>query len=127
MAAEFRPRTVVAEATGSIRSITRTHADRETTLRRDPVGRYVTDLGAAVDQRAAAKLFDTLAGLRVERFIDPPADLGDAVAELRVLGEAGTVHRLVLYPEGVAAMGDRWFTLPAGAYEILNAEVPLSP
>ncbi len=130
--AEYRPRTLIPATVGDLRSVTRVDGVGEhrvggagsTTIRRDNLGRYVTDLGAAVDQRSAATLLDTLAGLRAERFLDEPApDGAEPVAKLDVLHDSGQVYHLTLYPERIGSLDGQRFLLPESAYAALR--IPL--
>ncbi len=73
--AELRNRTALAITTLDIEQIAVARGETLLTLTRNADDDYVDAGGAAIDQSAAGGLFDTLAGLRVQRYVtaEPPA------------------------------------------------------
>jgi hypothetical protein len=66
---EFRFRTVLPIASADIRKIALTTAAGTMNIERDDAGRYTCTDGGKIERAAAGGLFDTLGGLRVERFV----------------------------------------------------------
>lgn len=70
---EYRNRTVLAFDSESIISVRLAHGSAQRTIAREGA-RYLDVAGDAVDEAAAAGLFDVLGGLRVERFLAPVSE-----------------------------------------------------
>ena len=68
----------------------------KTTVAKGPTGQYVRDDGTAVDQQAAAVLFNTLTGLRIRRYIKQIEPLDDAIATITGTTIAGKQFTLTL-------------------------------
>lgn len=113
---EYRDRTLFAIGISDIESITVAGEEESITLRQDESGRYVADGDRAVDQAAAGTLFDTLAGLRVKRYL-PPAHVPQPPLKFEVKTHAGKSYRLAFSVsddgKNVATDGEQWFTLDA--------------
>ncbi len=76
--AEFRDRTAINLGSDEIKNVVVQEGSRTITLAKDILGKFVSAEGYNVDQSAAGALFDTLAGLRVNRYLGasvakPPA------------------------------------------------------
>ena len=118
VAEEFRDRIVLTATADQIDSVTLVgDGNHTTTITRDDSGRFIRDDGQAADQAAAAMLFDTLAGLRVERFVQPQ-HLPQPPQRVVLKTQDGQTHRLAFSatPEGdgvLATNGDQWFYLTA--------------
>ena len=125
--AEFRHRTVLQAANDDIRQITVARNGQAITIKKDADGKYVSSDGEAkIDQGSAGGLFDTVAGLRVERYISAPAKQ-DAAATITVqTNEATYVLKLAEGNTGTidpAGEGLSWFTLGDDSVEKLTADV----
>jgi hypothetical protein len=109
--AEFRPRTVLKVDAAAIESVTIAEADDTQQVTRDSTGRYVDGAGEALNQSAAAGLFDTLAGLEAERFRAPDTVKLDLAQPQRTLtiATADATHTLALWQ---ASQND--FNVPMG-------------
>lgn len=81
LTAEYRDRLVLPLAMDQIASVTIDDGEKRVTLSRDG-SNYVDESGARVDQAAAAGAFDTLANLRVERYL--PASAATIAEDARV-------------------------------------------
>jgi len=121
---EFRDRTVLAHSISDIKWVKVVGQEKSWTIRRNDDGTYVADQGQEVDQSAAGNLFDTLAGLRVERFIQP-AHVPQPPVKIILETRDGRTHRLAFLPPekgySVATNGDQWFMLNAETVKSLNA------
>lgn len=122
LSAELRDRTAVAVSAAQIASISLAG----TTYNRDERGMYSVGNGTRFDQQAVAAMFDTAAGLRVERWIDAATvtmDRKQPTHTLTITPRDGDVIAVALWPAAqndlnrpVGRVGDRYFTLPAGDY-----------
>ena len=141
--AEYRYRTVLPLRTEQIRRVTIRHGDQNVVIHREDNGRYADAIDADVDPAIGGALFDTLAGLRAERFVKPlhlPAD-ATTVIEIETLVNtpsrtetAGstdaveTTYRLVICNlaghKNTATLNNQWFTLDQQTLEQLR--VPLT-
>jgi len=123
---EFRDRTLFAVGLSDIQSVTVVYEDGSVTLGPDESGRYVADDDQEVDQAAAGALFDTLAGLRVERYFEP-VHVPQPPIKFEIKTRDGRSYRLAFSesegPQNVATDGDRWFALDAET--IARLRVPL--
>lgn len=99
LTAEFRPRKVLGFAAAAITAVTLSEGDTTIQVTRGEGGHYVAASGEALDQAAAAGLFDTLAGLEAKRFHAPDALNLDTVAPTRTLSlqTADATHTLALW------------------------------
>ncbi|MEX0774791.1 MAG: DUF4340 domain-containing protein [Phycisphaeraceae bacterium] len=98
---EFRYRTVLSLGAEQIQQVTATREGQTVTVRKDSQDRYVADSGTEVDQSAAGGIYDTLAGLRAERFGPVEAakiDLAKPNVTLDVATRDGQVHQVHLWP-----------------------------
>ncbi len=139
--AEFRDRTVLASPIGTIRSVAVTRGGESVTIVRATSGRYSEASDQALDEAVAAGVFDTLAGLRAERFIDAPQNDGpdrDLGISLLITMTDETRQELFLFGEitrpdaargaepVVARLGDRWFYISAALGQKLGAPLAQS-
>lgn len=93
--AELRDRTVLPITTLDVDSITVTRGETIYTLLRDADDAFVDAGGAAIDQSVAGGLFDTLAGLRVQRYVAATAPETPAMT-LTVTTKSGGTHTLLI-------------------------------
>ncbi len=136
--AEYRERTVLTMSADQIESVTVTGAETGVTITRDGQ-RFVTDLQGEIDQAVAAGVFDTLAGLRAERYVRPlhlrpedidftiefkaSEDVPRAPAVIRFVGMQGYQTTVAL--DELPVTGPmRWFTL--SPEDIRKLRAPLS-
>lgn len=99
--AEFRYRTVLPIKVEEIGQVTLKRGDTTIVIDRGADGRYARADGEALDDAAAGRLFDELAGLRVERYRDAgkvKADLAKPVTTLVLQLTGGTARTLALWP-----------------------------
>lgn len=127
LTAEYRDRLALPLTLEQIQSVTLTSGDRSETLTRGADSRYINGQGESVDQTQAASVFDTLAGLRVERWL-PLTEAGDgeAALELVIASGEGATRTLRLTPDnrtGNLAGEDRSFLLSADDVEKLTAPI----
>ncbi|MEE9212023.1 MAG: hypothetical protein V3U29_05160, partial [Phycisphaeraceae bacterium] len=129
--AEFHHRTVLPIMIDDIASVTITKDDKSLAITKT-ADVYVSEGGEEVDQSAAGALFDTLAGLRVQRYAAPlhlrPQDIAttivirtnaDETHTLRLIGlEDYTTTATIDPPRG---NGLDWFTLEPATVEKLTA------
>ena len=125
--AEFRDRTVLQAANDDIQQVTIARNGQTVTIKKDADDKYVSAGGATkIDQASAGGVFDTVAGLRVERYISAP-EKQDAVATITVqTTEASYVLKLAEGNTGTidpATDGLNWFTLSDDSVEKLTADV----
>lgn len=125
--AEYRDRTVLPLSLEAIESVTLGTGEQAVTLRRDADQRYVAEGDATVDQAAAGALFDTLAGLRVERYVTPPAEGAATVQRtLTIAGKGGQSFTLELVQAGdqtLGRLGEQWFTVDDETRKAVSAQV----
>ena len=121
---EFRYRTVLPLGVEQIASVEFSNPEGSVRLERDRSGAYVSGSGQAVDPEMAAEVFETLAGLRVERFTQP-LHVPLPVTTVTVTSATGQEYRLVLPRlsghETTATLGQQWFELDAKAIAVLLA------
>lgn len=97
MAGEYRDRVLLSVRQAEIDSVTLGWADDAATLARDDDGRYVAEDGRSVNQGAAGRLFDTLAGLRVARYeAVEPDELPEPTLRLTVRVQDERSHELAI-------------------------------
>ena len=131
--AEFRYRTVIEAANDDIEQVAVSRGDDTVTIEKDEDGKYVSVDGDQLDQAAAGGLFDTLAGLRVERYVKPlTMQDQDAAARitlrtkdqktcvLRLAGKEGQTDVATIEPAGE---GLGWFKLSEDALGKLTGEL----
>lgn len=123
LTAEYRDRTVFDATMRQLDVVQYTESGRLTRFKRDELGRFaVVDAsgkrvpGFEVNQQVAAALFDALAPLRVDRFVDQPDDVKPGDAERVIRTRTDTLKQLELrfaFPNHptLATNGERWFTL----------------
>lgn len=121
LTAELRDRDLLAVAIEDIASV----AVGGETYHRSDQGQYTRDGGGELDEAKVGALFDTLAGLRAQRYL--PAAWGEKIeatpVKLRITLRSGESHELGVWRaevEGadtpIGRMGERCFTLrPIGA------------
>ena len=124
---EFRDRTLFAVGLSDIESITVAYEEGSVTVRQDDEsGRYVAHDDQEVDQAAAGALFDTLAGLRIQRYFQP-VHVPQPPIKFEIKTRDGRSYRLAFSEsegqKNVATDGDRWFALDADT--IARLSVPL--
>ena len=123
---EFRNRTVLPAVIDQIESVQIIRGEASVSIRRDEFNQYVAQEHVGIDQSAAGRLFDTLVGLRVDRFIEPTHI---SLPPLRVVLQSpdGQTHRLAFAqpndPQAAVTNGDQWFTLEAETLQQLNAAI----
>jgi hypothetical protein len=94
---EYRPRTVLALTSDQIRQVSIEDGDAVMLLSKDSSGVFVSDSAEPIDQAAAAGIFDTLAGLRVQRYASPlPMTVADVDRTLTVTATDGQSYHLML-------------------------------
>ncbi len=115
---EYRDRTAIELTNEEIRQVTLTRGEETVTIRRGDDGRFTMDAGAgageaegeaAADQAQAATVFDTLAGLRVERWLDEAGESRPAGGMIRVelTPASGETRELTLSTEdGSGTLGE---------------------
>ena len=122
---EFRYRTVLPLKPEAIRAVTIQAGDKSMTIERGEGSQYEESSGRLLDQAATARLFDTLAGLRVQRFVEPLHLPTDAATTIEVTADDGQSYRLVLGHrpghEQTATLGSQWFILNQETLEHLRA------
>ena len=69
LTAEYRDRTALDLNTDNIASVTVEAGDQTLVVSKNADDQYVTESGTEIDQSKAGKMFDTLAGLQVERYV----------------------------------------------------------
>lgn len=124
LSAEFRLRNIVPLTVQDIEAIEVIREDGAVRVGRDETDRYVAQSQIQIDQAAAGQLFDTVAGLRVDRFI-PPQHVPQPPLRMVIHTRHGKTYRLAfLEPQDsrcVATDGDQWFTVNADTFAKLNA------
>ena len=117
---EFRYRTILPMSTSDIASISVTNDGNILTIEKNDDGDYVGTEGEKIDESAAGGLFDTVAGLRVKRYVSE-LDTGQGTCTIEVRTKDNNVHHLVLTPSG-ATLDDQAFTLEDDARQKLEAD-----
>lgn len=121
---EFRLRTVLPLSINEMTSVQVIRQDGSVTIKRDQDGKYVDQDGHDVDQSVVGVLFDTLAGLRVDQFIQPE-HVSQPPLKIVVKTNSGQTYRLAFATPKetryVATNGQQWFTVDADTYRKLNA------
>ena len=119
--AEFRDRTVLAVALSEIKSV----EVAGLVVTRDEDGKFAGASGEKINQSAAGALFDTLAGLRVERYVG--AAVGLPVRTLKITTTDGKSRTLNLMGLGgqsrAASLDGRWFVLEESTLSKLKADL----
>jgi hypothetical protein len=119
--AEFRDRTVLAVALSEIKSV----EVAGLVVTRDDDGKFAGASGEKVSQSAAGALFDTLAGLRVERYVG--SAVGLPVRTLKITTTDGKTRTLNLLGLGgqsrTASLDGRWFVLEESTLTKLKADL----
>ncbi len=121
---EFRLRTILPVGISEIESVQLIRPGGSLTIKPDANGQYSDLEGKAVDASIAGGLFDTLAGLRAERFISPE-HIQEPPLKIVVKVTSGQTYRLAFAaPQDgryVVTDGERWFTLDTDTYDKLDA------
>lgn len=92
LAAELRDRTVLPITTVGVNAVVVSHSDSLLTLSRNADDDYVDAGGATIDQSAAGGLFDTIAGLRVERYVTAaPPDAPAITIDIQLADKTHTI------------------------------------
>ncbi len=98
--AEYRYRTVLEFKADEIVKVTVTRGNRSITVSKDDNDQFASDDEQLIDQAAAAGLFDTLAGLRIQRHLEQlqfePAQPATKI-EIELKGDV--THGIVVAPE----------------------------
>ncbi len=120
---EYRQRTVFPIEIDQVQQIRVIEEPGPVVIKRDASGQYTADNGLAIDSSAVGALFDTLAGLRVERYL-PPVHVPQPPVKFEVTTKQGKTHRLAFAQSPqhghVATNGDQWFTLDGQTLNKLN-------
>jgi len=124
LTAEYRDRTVFDASIHQLGVVQYTASGRVLRLKRDELGRFaVVDAAGKrvagygrLNQQIAAALFDALAPLRVERYVEKPEDVKPGDARRVIHTRTDTLKQLELrfdFPDhaALATDGERWFTL----------------
>ncbi len=125
LTAELRPRTMLEWSVDRIASVRR----GELTVKRDSEGNFTTESGD-LPEAQSGKLFDTLAGLRAQRFTNIDAykiDRNHPTATLTITSHDGEQHTLRLWAPSTNDWNDAvaridqgaWFTLDGGTFAVL--------
>ncbi len=111
--AEFRYRTVLEMTIDQINQVTIEGANGTLTIAKDEAGQYTSNEGRRIDQSGASILFDTLAGLRVLRFIEPPTEQLELeqLARIHIEAKEGHSHQCIIYSDGQSRIDNRWFII----------------
>lgn len=133
LTAEYRPRTILSASSDEIASVTVQVSDTEPViLQRDAEDRYVSNSGQSMNQSRAGALFDALAGLKVERYVEPDAEANQRLGPVRrvtVALQDGRTHELVIHGENdgrgarFAALDGRPFRLRPRDHDRLTATI----
>lgn len=134
LSAEYRQRTVLDLAASQIQTVTIESDSNTATVQKNDADQYVTSDGETLNQEAAAGLFDTLAGLRVQRYLTKLPDNAAADRSLTIRTTTGDAHRLQLYTasrgeqvQAVGLLADQVFTLDPQTAGKLTAELAAAP
>lgn len=129
LTAEFRDSLLLPFSQSDIAQVTLQRDSSRLTIRRDDLGRYVSDPAAELNQSAAASLFSTLAGLRAERLLSPADALSSPHLSLLIETTTGQKATLTLSPapdQPATLSGDfgqKTFRLPKDTFEKLTADL----
>ncbi len=118
LTAELRARTVLDVARTDVKSVTWQSSGKKVTLSLQ-AGQYVDSEGRAVDEAAVGALVDTLAGLRVERFVKPKKM--KILTTLKVVTASGAY--LLELGTQYARLGETYFVLSSEDLGKLTAPV----
>ncbi|MBH07075.1 MAG: hypothetical protein CMJ20_12215 [Phycisphaeraceae bacterium] len=123
--AEFRYRTVLEMTIDQINQVTIEAANGRLTIAKDDAGQYTSDTGRRIDQAGAGILFDTLAGLRAVRFIEPSTGQPEPeqLARIRIETKDGHSHQCIVYSGGQSRIGKRWFIIDSQNMEKLTKDL----
>lgn len=123
---ELRKRTILSLPLEQIEAVTLTSGENTLTITRGSNGQYVDDQGAVLEQSAAGALFDTLAGLQVQRHVAPPAQAHPIERTLTIQTRDGETRQIDLFvgqaPQ-LARLGEIWFTLSSETAGKLGMDV----
>ncbi len=135
LTAEYRQRTVLAVEIDGIESVKLADNETDLTLTRSG-GQYVSDVGE-VTQPVAAAVYDTLAGLRVRRYIPPmQTPPGEVTFSIEMTTNEGVTRTLRVFDDGGESGGESvtisidpppgadhtaWFTLDRADVDKLRA------
>ncbi len=125
---ELRDRTIIRFSSDAIVTVVLARGEEKLTINREG-SRYVNAAGDAVDQDAAASLFDTLAGMRAERYLPSLPDNAprDGLRSISITTRDNTTVTLLLdAKEGRATVegSDTWFLLDEDTIAKLVAHLP---
>ena len=88
---------------------------------------FVNDAGDVLNEETAGKLFDTLAGLRIQRYITEPPTLPVPSFRMEIaLKEGQIIHFDVFMKEGMPPEGtndEKWFILDAETVQTLMSDL----
>lgn len=124
--AEFRDRNVLPVTIDEIASVTVMKDEVSITVKKEGSS-FVNDAGDVLNEETIGKLFDTLAGLRVQRYIpEPPARSAPNVRMEIALKDGQIIHLDVFMKEGMPPEGtndEKWFTLDAETVQTLMSDL----
>jgi len=123
---EFRMRTLFPVNLDLIEQLQIIRGDKSVQIQRDVADQYVTQDGGIMNQSAAADLFDSLAGLRVDRFIEPK-HISLPPLRMVIKMSDGNTHSLAFSdpndPKAAVTNGGQWFTLESEVLARLLAAI----
>lgn len=129
---EYRDRTALSLSADQIENVTISSENASMTVERGASGNYVDAAGNKLNQTAAAGVYDALAGLRVLRYVSPPA-LDELQTKLQftisLQLKDGQQHQLSVWKPSdpnspsLAQLDDRWFQLSPEVTGKLTADL----
>ena len=125
VSAEMRYRTILSFSTTDIVRINVTRDGTSLVLKKDENDDYVSESGQKIDDSAAGGLFDTVAGLRVDHYVD-----GGPVSDAQITIEvelADAAHAIAIAEADDAerhiSIGDQRYQVGDSVFEKLTAKV----
>lgn len=139
--AEYRNRTVLPVAASQIAKVTVVRGQDTLTIERSNKGDFTSRQVTRVNQDNAARLFDTLGGLRAERYLFARAAPPKRLTRIDVNTASGVTISIVVYDEQTRGGGqlcsatgsiggrklDVWFTIDGFAYESFTGKLVEQP
>ena len=123
---EFRDRNVLPVTIDEIASVTVVKDETSITVKKEGSS-FVNDAGDVLNEETAGKLFDTLAGLRIQRYITEPPTLPVPSFRMEIaLKEGQIIHFDVFMKEGMPPEGtndEKWFILDAETVQTLMSDL----
>lgn len=129
---EYRDRTALSLSTDQIERVSIASDTRTIAVERGASGNYVDAAGNKLNQAAAAGVYDALAGLRVLRYVSPPAaDELQAKLQFTISLQLkdDQQHKLSIWKpsdpnsSSLAQLDDRWFQLSPEVTGKLSADL----